>query len=86
MSSINEIEIQVRNVTGRVDSHVERLQRIRDEICQTMNKAQDEFGKTREGQNLVLTLSEALNSLSVADSSLYSLKSELTNYVSLLKK
>lgn len=86
MSSINDIEFQIRSVEGRVDSHTERLQRVRDEISRTMDKIQNEFGKTSEGQNLVLTLFEALNSLSVADSSLYSLKMGLSNYIGQLKK
>ena len=85
MSSINEIEIQIKRIEDRIDKHADGMQRIRNEISEAMNMAQDKFGKTSEGQTLVLTLSEALNHLSVTDASLYCLKSNLEGFVARLK-
>lgn len=86
MSSIGEIENDLRSIESRVANHTENLERSRVEISEAMNKAQEQFGKDRNGQNTVMAMSQALNTLSSVDSILYALKSDIDNYVDNIKK
>ena len=86
MSSIGEIENDLKAVEERVQSHTEYLERARMEISDAMNRAQDQFGKDRNGQNAVMSMSQALNTLSGVDSVLYALKSGINDYIGNLRK
>lgn len=86
MSSIGEIENDLRAIENRISTHTESLERSRIEISEAMNKAQEQFGKDRNGQNAVMAMSQALNTLSSVDNILYALKSGIDNYVGSLKK
>ena len=85
MSGISEIETQIRSIENRIDTHMARLQSVKDEISETMDKTYANFGKTEEGQELIRMLSCVLIKLSKSDSLLYVLKADLNSSVGRLK-
>lgn len=86
MNSIGDIDFRLQNIIDRVEAHTGRMEREREALLQIMSKAQEAFGKTKEGQNIVLSISEALNDLINADSLLYALKSGILEYESRIRK
>lgn len=86
MGSISDIENDLHSVADRVTSHTECLERARNEIVEAMNKVQEKFGKDKNGQNAVMAMYQALNALSSVDGILYTLKSDIQEYIGNLKK
>ena len=86
MGNISDIENDLHSIEDRVASHIEHLERARNEITETMNNAQEKFGKDQSGQNTVMSMYQALNALSSVDGILYTLKSDIQNYIGNLKK
>ena len=86
MGSISDIENDLHSVADRVTSHTERLEKARNEIVEAMNKVQEKFGKDKNGQNAVMAMYQALNALSSVDGILYTLKSDIQEYIGNLKK
>lgn len=86
MGSISDIENDLHSIEDRVTSHTEHLERARNEIAGAMNEVQEKFGKDQNGQNAVRTMYQALNALSSVDGILYTLKSNIQEYIGNLKK
>lgn len=86
MGNISDIENSLRSIDERVSKHIYYLERDRNEIVEAMNKAQEQFGKYRNGQSAVMAMFQALNALSTVDGILYSLKMEIQNYIGNIKK
>lgn len=86
MTSVSDIENDLNAIESRVAGHTKYLERARNEIVETMDKAQEKFGKDENGQNAVMSMYQALNAFSKADSILYTLKSDIQRYIGNLKK
>lgn len=86
MGSISDIENDLHSIEDRVANHIEYLERARNEIVEAMNKAQKKFGKDQNGQNAVMSMSQALTALSSVDGILYTLKSDILKYIGNLRK
>lgn len=86
MGSISDIENDLHSIGNRVTSHTECLEKARNEIVEVMNKVQEKFGKDKNGQNTVMAMYQALNALSSVDGILYTLKSDIQEYIGNLKK
>lgn len=86
MGNISDVENSLRSIDERVSNHIDYLERDRNEIIEAMNKAQEQFGKDRNGQSAVMAMFQALKALSTVDGILYGLKMEIQNYISNIKK
>ena len=86
MGNISDIENSLRSIDERVSNHIDYLEEDRNEIVEAMNKAQEQFGKDRNGQSAVMAMFQALNALSTVDGILYVLKMEIQNYIGNIKK
>jgi len=82
MSSIEQLNERLRNVSMRADKNARNLARERQYLTETMEKVQKNFGGQREGQQLVVTLMSIINHLAAADSALNELRTEINLYVS----
>lgn len=71
MSSIEDISNGLQNVEDRISIYERRLGCEREKLLKMMSTAQEEFGKTREGQEFILSVSAALSDLIIVDRLLY---------------
>ena len=86
MISIEDIAREILKVEQQLSTCTYHIEGSKNEILESMNRAQRTFGDQQPGQYLVASLSEAMKELVYADSSLYSLKTELEDYIRQLNK
>ena len=86
MISIEDIAREILKIEQQLSICTYHIEGSKNEILDTMNRAQRTFGNQQSGQYLVASLSEAMKELVFADSSLYTLKIGLEDYVRQLNK
>ncbi len=86
MVSIEDITRELLKIEQRLSNCTHHIESSRNELLDAMDRAQGTFGDQQPGQYLAMSLSEAMKRLVCADSSLYSLKSGIEDYIRQLKK
>lgn len=86
MISIEVIIRELLKIEQQLSTCTRHIESSRNEILDAMDRAQGTFGDQQPGQYLVILLSEAMKGLVCADSSLYSLKSGIEDYIRQLRK
>lgn len=86
MISIEDITKELLKVEQQLSTCTYRIEGSKNEILEAMNRVQRTFGDQQSGQYLVASLSEAMKELVYADSSLYTLKTGLEDYIRQLSK
>ena len=84
--NIQEFGEQLNALGERAAVSMDRLERERAYIIETMEKTQGGFGDQQPGQKLVASLYNVNNALSAADSVLYALRSRVESYIQQTKK
>lgn len=67
MNSINDINYGLVQIDELVEDREKRVEYLKGEIVSIINDVQNEFGKSKEGQDIVKLLFEAINALSKVD-------------------
>ncbi len=86
MISIEDIIRELLKIEQQLSTCTHHMESSRDEILDAMDRAQGTFGEQQSGQYLVMALSEAMKGLVCADSSLYSLRTGIEDYIRQLRK
>ena len=84
--NIQEFCEQLSALSERARESVEKLERERNYVLETMQKTQSSFGDQPPGQKLVTTLYHVNNALTAADSALYTLRSRIESYTQQIRK
>lgn len=84
--NILEFDEQLNALGERAKASMDRLERERGYVIDTMQKTQGSFGDQPPGQKLVTTLYHVNNALTTADSALYALRSRIESYIQQTRK
>ncbi len=84
--NILEFDERLNALGERAKEAMDRLERERGYVIETMQKTQSCFGDQTPGQKLVTTLYRANNALTAADSALYALRSRIGTYIQQTRK
>ncbi len=84
--NIQEFCEQLNALSERAKDSMDKLERERNYVIETMQKTQGSFGDQPPGQKLVTTLYHANNALTSADSALYMLRSRIESYIQQTRK
>lgn len=72
---------QLQALTQRLQQSMDRLERERGYLLESMDKVQGTFGDQQAGSQMVTDLFQALNHAAMADSALYAASVELKSYI-----
>jgi len=86
MISIEDIVREILKAEQQLSICTHHIADCRNEMLEAMDRAQRTFGDQQPGQYLVASLSEAMKELVCVDGSMYTLKSELEDYIRQLNK
>ena len=84
--NIQEFCEQLNALSERAKDSMDKLERERNYVIETMQKTQGSFGDQPPGQKLVTTLYHANNALTSADSALYMLRSRIESDIQQTRK
>ncbi|MCM1222737.1 MAG: hypothetical protein NC548_50595 [Lachnospiraceae bacterium] len=86
MISIEDITRELLKIEQQLSTCTHHIESSKNKILDVMNRAQGTFSDQQPGQYLVILLSEAMKGLVCADSSLYSFKLGIDDYIRQLKR
>lgn len=86
MINIEQICAELQRADAALSEISSHLEGQRGEIASSMEKVQETFGSTYEGQSLVMCLSDALNKTINSDGSLNCLRSSIKQTINNIKK
>lgn len=86
MISVEDIAREILKIEQQLSACTYHIEGGKNEIIAAMDRAQRTFGDQQSGQYIVASLSEAMKQLVYADSSLYTLKTGLEDYIRQLNK
>ena len=84
--NILEFDEQLNALSERAKESMDRLERERGYVIETMQKTQSSFGDQSAGQKLVAALYRVNNALTAADSALYAIRSRIGSYIQQTRK
>lgn len=84
--NIQEFCEQLNSLSERAKESMDKLERERNYVIETMQKTQASFGDQQPGQKLVTMLYHVNNALTAADSALYTLRSRVSSYIQETRK
>lgn len=86
MSKVNQIVNELLVIDSDISAHTAKLERERNEITNTINKAQHTFGNQQAGTALVTALYKTVQRIVSADGDLYLVRQEIKKYISNVKQ